>query len=427
VDTITLNNARGEFMRYLIVLLFAFQLYAADATMKIEKDVESRARIAIVDTSGAAAGIGEKFFSTLVSDLKISGHFLPEDTHHRGSMLGDTIAPSLKSKDYVLKYALTQSGGLSAVIKLYNASDATLIASKDYAINSSAKFPFLAHKIVSDVNRILKYPEVNWLNRYVIFSRYTGAKRSIIVLADYTMQYQKVVIKGGLNLFPKWADAQQKSFYYTSFNGVIPTLYRLNIYNGSKTRITSSQGMLVCTDVSRDGGRILLTMAPNAQPDIYEMSVGSRSTRRITRFAGIDVGGKYLGGERSIVFVSNRLGYANIFKKAIGSNAVSQIVYRGRNNNAVDANGNKVVYSSRESHNSFGLNNFNLYLTNANGSGTRPLTTTGVNQFPRFSTNGNAILYVKQYQNRSSVGYINLTSNQTLLFPLGGKVQSIDW
>jgi TolB protein len=168
-------------------------------------------------------------------------------------------------------------------------------------------------------------------------------------------------------------------------------------------------------------------MAPSAQPDIYEMNVGSRSTRRITTFGGIDVGGKYLGGERSIVFVSNRLGYANIFKKAIGSNAVSQIVYRGRNNNAVDANGNKVVYSSRESHNSFGLNTFNLYLTSANGSGTRPLTTTGVNQFPRFSTNGNAILYVKQYQNRSSVGYINLVSRQTLLFPLGGKVQSIDW
>ncbi|MEA3456935.1 MAG: Tol-Pal system protein TolB [Campylobacterota bacterium] len=414
-------------MRYLIILFFTFHLFAVDATLKIEKDVEDRARISLVDGSGSAVSIGERFFSTLVSDLKISGHFLPDATHHRGNISSNTVAPALKSKDYVLKYRLSQAGGLKATIKLFNASDATLLAVKDYSIASISKYPFMAHKIVSEINTMLKYPEVNWLNRYVIFSRYTAAKRSVIVLADYTMQYQKTVIRGGLNLFPKWADPRQKSFYYTSFNGVIPTLYRLNIYNGSKTKITSSEGMLVCSDVSQNGSKILLTMAPNAQPDIYEMSVVSRSKRRITNFAGIDVGGKYLGGERSIVFVSNRLGYANIFRQSVGSSAVSQVVFRGRNNNAVDAHGNKVVYSSRESHNSFGLNAFNLYLTNANGSGTRPLTTTGVNQFPRFSENGNTLLYVKQHQNRSSVGYINLASKQSLLFPLGGKVQSIDW
>ncbi len=414
-------------MKYIIILFFTIQLFAVDATLKIEKDVEDRARISLVDGSESTAGIGERFFSTLVSDLKISGHFLPDATHHRGSIGSNTISPALKSKDYVLKYSLSQAGGLKAVVKLFNASDASLVAVKDYSISSVNKYPFMAHKIVSEINTLLKYPDVNWLNRYVIFSRYTAAKRSIIVLADYTMKYQKTVIKGGLNLFPKWADPQQKSFYYTSFNGVLPTLYRLNIYNGSKTKITSSEGMLVCSDVSRNGSKILLTMAPNAQPDIYEMSVSSRSKRRITNFAGIDVGGKYLGGERSIIFVSNRLGYANIFKQSVGSSAVSQVVFRGRNNNAVDAHGDKVVYSSRESHNSFGLNAFNLYLTSANGSGTRPLTTTGVNQFPRFSTNGNTLLYVKQYQNRSSVGYINLASKQSLLFPLGGKVQSIDW
>ncbi len=414
-------------MKFLLLCIVTIQLFAVDATLKIEKDVEHRARISLVDGSGVSADIGQKFFSTLLSDLRISGHFLPDPKHHRGSLQSSTIDPSLKSKDYILKYSLSQTGGLKATIKLFNVSDATLIASKDYGIASAKKYPFIAHKIVSDINAILKYPDVSWLNRYVIFSRYTVAKKSVIILADYTMQYQKTVISGGLNLFPKWADTQQKSFYYTSFNDFIPTLYRLNIYNGAKTKIISSEGMLVCTDVSQNGSKLLLTMAPNAQPDIYEMQVSSRSRRHIAGFDGIDVGGKYLGGEQKIVFVSNRLGYANIFKQSIGSSAVSQLVFRGKNNNAVDAHGNQVVYASRESHNSFGLNAFNLYLTNSNGSSPRPLTTTGVNQFPRFSTNGNVILYVKQYKNRSSVGYINLLSNKSLLFPLGGKVQSIDW
>lgn len=413
-------------MRYLLFIMVTLQLFAVDATLTIAKDVEQRARISLVDGSVQSA-LSEKFFNTLLSDLKISGHFLPETTHNVGSFSNDAIDPMMKSKDLIMKYTLVQSGGLKVIVKLFKASNASLIATKDYSISSVDKFPFLAHKVVSEINTLLGFPEVDWLNRYVVYSRYTGAKRSVIVLADYTMQYQKSVISGGLNLFPKWADSEQKSFYYTSFNGTLPTLFRLNIYNGSRSSITSSQGMLVCSDVSKNGSNLLLTMAPNGQADIYEMSVSSHATRRVTDFAGIDVGGKYLNGGGAVAFVSNRLGYANIFKTSISGGSVSPLVSKGRDNNSVDTNDDQVVYSSRESSSGFGMNSFNLYLTNSSGSGTRALTTTGVNQFPRFSANGDAILFVKHQGNRSSIGYINLASKQSMLFPLGGKVQSIDW
>jgi TolB protein len=169
-------------------------------------------------------------------------------------------------------------------------------------------------------------------------------------------------------------------------------------------------------------------MAPEGQADIYEMSSSGGAKKRITRFNGIDVSGKYVDNESSIVFVSNRLGYANIFKKSIHSSAVSQVVYHGRNNNACDAYGDKIVYSSRESQNAFGSNTFNLYLTSSHGSSTHPLTTTGSNQFPRFSSDGSVVLFIKHSDYGSSIGYTNLTSHQSLLFPLGGrKIQSIDW
>lgn len=413
-------------MRFLLFVVLSLQLFAVDATLTIVKDVEQRARISLVDGSSQSA-LTQKFFNTMLSDLKISGHFLPDMKHHLGGISNNTIDPKMKSKDIVMKYTLVQSAGLKVVVKLFKASNSSLIATKDYSISSVNKFPFLAHKVVSEINTLLGFPEVNWLNRYVVFSRYTGAKKSVIILADYTMQYQKSVIRGGLNLFPKWADSQQRSFYYTSFNGTLPTLYRLNIYNGSKSKITSSQGMLVCSDVNKNGSKILLTMAPNGQADIYEMSLSSRSTRRVTNFAGIDVGGKYLNGGSSIAFVSNRLGYANIYKTSLSGGSVTQLVSRGKNNNAVDTNDDKVVYSSRESSSAFGANSFNLYLTNSSGSSIKVLTTTGINQFPRFSANGDTILYVKHQNNRSSIGYINLASKQNMLFPLGGKVQSIDW
>jgi len=412
-------------LRYLLLVLLSLNLFAFDASLKIEKDVEQRSRIAVED---ASTSLNDKFFNILLSDLKISGHFLADTTHYRGDFSSNFIAPALKSKEYVLRYVLTQKSGTKLTIRLLKASDGKELLKKSYAIPTTGKAPFLAHKAISDINNVLKYPSISWINRYVVFARYTSAKQSEIILADYTFNYKKVIIRGGLNLFPKWADSNQKSIYYTSYAGIIPALYRLNIYSGSKQKITSSEGMLVCSDVSKNGSKILLTMAPEGQADIYEMSSSGGSKKRITRFNGIDVSGKYVDNESSIVFVSNRLGYANIFKKSINGNGVSQVVYHGRNNNAVDAYESKIVYSSRESQNSFGNNTFNLYLTSSAGSGTRPLTARGTNQFPRFSTDGSVLQYIKHSGRGSSIGYTNLNSKQSLLFPLGTKkIQSLDW
>jgi TolB protein len=416
---------KGSCLRYLLLLLVTLNLFAVDATLTIEKDVEQRARIALEDGSVVP---DEKLFHILLSDLKISGHFLVDESKYQGSFEGNIIDPALKSQEYVLKYIMTRSSGTKLVVRLMKASDGKQIFKKSYAISSTAKMPFLAHKAVSDINKVLKFPSIDWINRYVLFARYTTPKRSEIVLADYTFTYQKTIIRGGLNLFPKWADRNQRAFYYTSYRGMVPTLYKLNIYNGSRTKIASSEGMMICSDVSQDGSKLLLTMAPSGQPDIYEMDLRSGSKTRVTRFNGIDVNGKYVDNESRMVFVSNRLGYANIFKKDIHGSAVSQVVYHGRNNNAVDAYGRKIVYTSRESNSAFGSNTFNLYLTSTDSTTTRPLTTTGKNQFPRFSADGSVILYVKYRGNSSSVGYINLHTKQSLLFPMDGrKLQSIDW
>ena len=420
-----ISTIKGKHLRIIYFLLLSLHLYAVDATMKIEKDVEQRARVALVDGSPTS---NNTFFKILLSDFKISGHFLADAAYHKGDLHSNFIHAGLKSKEYVIKYALIQGQRTTLVVRLLSTSDARELFKKSYTIPSKNKVPFLAHRAVSDINKVLHYPDVSWLNRYVIFSRYTTPGQSQIVLADYTFHYKKVIISGGLNLFPIWADKAQKSFYYSSYSGLTPTLYKINIYTGAKQQIVTSEGMLVCSDVSRDGSKLLLTMAPQGQADIYEYALSSHSKTRITTFNGIDVNGQYIDNESRIVFVSNRLGYANVFKKVIHGASVSQVVYHGRNNNACTAYQDKIVYSSRESKNSSGKNTFNLYLTSSHGANTRPLTSTGTNQFPRFSTDGSVILYIKHRGHGSSIGYINLESYQSLLFPLAGrKIQSIDW
>jgi len=400
-------------------------LFGVDATLQIEKDVEDRTHIAVVDSSSIH---NAKIYDILKSDLKISGHFLVYADMFKESFDTPVISPKLKNQEYVLKYKYEQDSGAKLVIRLLKASNSQEVFKKSYAIGSRAKAPFLIHKAVYDINGFLRYPDIGWINRYVIFSRYTTPRHSEIVVADYTFNYKKVVIRGGLNLFPKWADRNQRSFYYTSFNGLYPTLYKLNIYTGAKSKIVSSEGMLVCSDVSSHSSKILVTMAQDSQPDIYELDTITKAKKRITRFNGIDVNGKYVDDEQSIVFVSNRLGYANIFKKSINGNGVRQVVYHGKNNNSVDSYKNEIVYSSRESSNAFGRNNFNIYLSDSDGIRTRAITTTGSNQFPRFNSDGSVVQYIKHQGNQSYIGYSNIKSHKSLLFDLGvKKIQAIDW
>jgi len=415
-------------MRFIfsIIMLLTVLMGDSDAELTIKKKVDNRSKIAIADGSAAVdSSIAKKVFSLFLNDLKLSGNFSADSNHYIAAYDSAILPSELKSNKYALKYRLDNINGANLSIILIQTNNGVKLFQKSYSISSFNKYPFLVHKAVSDINRILGYGSIDWMNRLVLFTRYVASRQSEIILSDYTFTYKHPIIRSGLNLFPKWSDKSQSSFYYTAMNGSRPVLYRYHLNNGTKDMITSSDGMLVCSDVSSNGSKLLLTMAPNGQPDIYEFDIATKAATRLTDFSGIDVSGQYMSGEKQIVFVSNRLGYPNIFKKYLTSPSVSPVVSRGRNNNSCDAFGNKIVYSSRESSERFRGNTFNIYLNSASGS--MPLTSSGDNQFPRFSSDGNVILYVKQQSGKSLVGYVDIDTKESSMFNVGSKVQSIDW
>jgi len=411
-------------MKYIITfLLLTANLLAVDAVLTIEKDVDSKASIAIIEDSSTANSSSNhsKMFSLLLNDIKMSGHFNADKTSRKGSFENTMLPPELNNREYVLKYSYSSSGTKLAV-KLVLVSENRVILEKGYSVNSSKRYPFLAHNAIVDINNALGYDDISWMKRYLIFSKYTGSRSSQIWIADYTLLFSNKIVSGGLNLFPKWANAGQSAFYYTSYNTGLPTLYKVDMHSSSRNEVISSEGMIVCSDVSADGSRLLLTMAPNAQTDVYEYNVHSGTKKKLTKFRGIDVNAKYLGDENSIAFVSNRTGKANIYTKSIGSSSVSKAAHYGTNNSSCDANGENILYSVKEGSNS------NIYLGTANSSYVRPLTSNGINRFPRFSSNGKVVLYIKQRGNGNTIGYMNLATKANSLYKMmNGRIQSIDW
>ena len=416
-------------MKIFFSLLLLFTLsYSNDATIEVIKKVDSLPTIAVEDSSISYDDTFKmRFFKSLIADLNVISIF-NVDRHYRTTYYNDSsVLVENKDMNYVLRYKMFQddNGALNIDMKLFEKDEE--VFSKSYRVSRDDIYMFVSHAIAYDINDYMGEPSVAWMKKKVIFARIVAPKKSEIVISDYTLTYQHTIVKGGFNIFPKWANRAQNAFYYTSLDSAQPTLKYVDIKTGEVKSIISSDGMMICSDVSDDGKRLLLTMAKHGQPDIYTYDVDTHQYRRETRYSGIDVNGQFMSRER-IVFISNRLGYPNVFSKRLDTNEIEQMVYYGRSNSACSANRNYIVYKARESSNAFSKNTFNLHLISLKSDFIRRLTATGINEFPRFSKDGDAIIFIKNYKGQSAIGIIRLNHNKNYLFPLRyGRVQSMDW
>ena len=416
-------------MKILFLLFLLFNIaYAGDATIEVIKKADSLPTLAIEDSSISYDDTFKlRFFKSLVADLNVISLFNVE-RHHRIVPYNDSsVLVNNKDMAYVLRYKIFEddNGAMNLQMKLLQGGSE--VFSKNYRVSKKNIYMFVSHAIAYDINEYMGAEPVTWMKRKIIFSRIVAPKKSEIIIADYTLAYQHVIIKGGFNIFPKWADRSQTSFYYTSLDSPTPTLKYVDIKTASVKSILSSDGMMICSDVSSDGNTLLLTMAKDGQPDIYTYDVKSHKYKRQTTYKGIDVNAQFMNKD-TIAFISSRLGYPNVFMKTLSTNEIEQIVYYGNSNSACSAHGHYIVYKARESSNAFSENTFNLHLVSTKTDLIRRLTATGVNEFPRFSKDGDAIIFVKNYKGQSSIGIIRLNFNKNYLFPIkSGRIQSMDW
>lgn len=419
---------------FIYLLVFSSFLFAqVDANLEIVKKAKTLPKIAVnIANDSSEIATLSKIKEILVKDLIISGHF---DVAINNQELKfedepDVIRLSNEGLDLYLLISAKRSldGSYTLYTKLFDINAKSLTLQKSYTTLKEERFPFLAHRTAISINDHFKAPSIDWMDKFVVFSTYTDSKKANIMIGDYTLNYKKTIIRGGLNIFPKWADNEQKSIYYTSYNYAKPTLVKLNIYTQERSIVMQSDGMIVASDVNSDGSKVLITASPNNQPDVYLYDVRSKTAKQVTNYSGIDVSAQFIDDESRMVFVSDRLGYPNIFAKSFNSRGVERLVYHSRNNSSATSFKDNIVYVSRENENELSNRTFNLYLMSTKTDDLKRLTSNGVNQFPKFSKDGESLLFIKTYNSQSSVGIIRLNFNKSYLFELqGSRIQSIDW
>jgi TolB protein len=381
--------------KILIILFFIAGLFANEIV--ITKYLENKPAIS-VEFNG-----DKNVLKILKMDLKVLDHF-----NYKFNDENTSFKVNFEYKNKVL------------TVRYFNNNN--LIQTRIYKSNTYAFFPFLVHKAVYDLNKYFNLPDAKFLIRKVVYSMLVAPKQANIYISDYTLSYKKRLISGGLNIFPKWADEKQRTIYYTKL-GRYATIYRYNIYTGKKEKILSSPGLAIVSDVRKN--KILITLAPQGLPDIYEYDTNSKRLIRLTKYSGIDVSGKFWG--EKIAFVSDRYGIPFIFSKDLNTGNVTRVLYQGKNQIGVDTFKNLLVVSVRESANAFSDNTFNLFLLNKNDDSLKRLTFGGQNMYANFSVDGNSIMFIKRENFFSKIGIIRLKENKVFYYKLPKILQSFDW
>lgn len=407
--------------KILIACLLILQVVlAADAKFEI---VKGGKKVPTIMIHIGNADLEQKISKLLIKDLEMSGNFSVVSQEKEREENPSYVFYQAKSID-LFAFIFQENGGFG--LELFDVHSKKKVLQRVYKLPIK-EYPFLAHKMANAINQYLGAPSIEWMERKIVLSKLIAPSKSAIVIADYTLTFQENIIDDGLNIFPKWADKEQTSIFFTKYLDQ-PTILKYDLKKKKFKKILSSQGIAVVSDVSDDYQKILVSMSPIAQADVYLYDLMARSLKRLTNYPGIDVGANFVENKKKIIFISDRLGYPNVFSMNFDGSGVEQAVFHGRNNSSTTSNGEYVVYSSREEKNEFGTSVFNLYLIGLDGSAIRRLTSYGANQMPRFSQDGENIMFLKNTETQSALGIVRLRYNKTFLFPISKvKIQSFDW
>jgi len=398
-------------MRVFIIFLFIIISYGEN--LDITKYVTNTIPKIIVEQTN----VPTKLLRMLNKDSKLLTHY---NVIFKTQIKDRNQTDNYGEYNYLLQIKYTKN---SLTAKLKNLISNKVVLYKRYKIPNFNTYPFMIHSLSYDINEKLGYGKAKWIKSKLVYAVSTAPKESSIFLSDVTLTYRKKIISGGLNIFPKWANPTQTEIYYTKLENR-PVLYKYNIFTGQKSRIFSSNGMLIVSDVKKDN--LLLTLAIDDQPDIYKYNLKTKKLQRITKYPGIDVNGQFYG-DNDIVFISDRLGYPNVYQKNLLTNSISRVIFNGKNHISVTTHKDNVVVSSRETNKAFGDNTFNLLLVNRNNNIVKRLTFGGKNILPTFSQSGDTILFIKKMRFNSQLGIIRLKENKIFYFKLSKRMQSFDF
>jgi len=291
-----------------------------------------------------------------------------------------------------------------------------------------ADLRYLAHKMADEVMKV--YGEKPLFTSKIAFVSNRDGNDELYMMDYDGANATRLTFNKVVDYSPSWSP-DGKMIAYTSYQSLVPGLYILNIYEGTRTAV-SLKGNNFSPAWSSDGKKLAFCSSMDGNSEIYTADASednikrkSFAIKRLTFNSGIDTAPSWSPTGREIVFTSDRGGTPQIYvMDAEGSN-VRRISFGGStylDSPAWSPAGDKIVFVARVE------SLFDLYLLNIRTRQIAKLTESNArNESPSWSPDGRHIVFTSNMKDGLQIFSIDADGQNLRQLTTKGANKLPDW
>ena len=395
--------------------------------------------IALPDFVGAGedAKLGADITGVIASDLKRSGLFLPLDpSTFVQRVIGPDETPRFADWRVINAQALVvgsiarqSDGRLRAEFRLWDVFATSQITGQQF-FTSPDNWRRVAHIIADAIYERLT-GEKGYFDTRVVFVAESGPKDNRVkrlAIMDQDGANVRYLTDGkDLVLTPRFNPSAQEITYMSYPGGEQqPHVYLLNLDTGQRELVGDFPGMTFAPRFSPDGQKVIVSLQPGSNANIYTMDLRSKSTTRLTDDAAIDTSPSYSPDGSKIVFTSDRGGSPQLYVMGSDGSNPKRITFgEGTFETPVwSPRGDLIAFTRRDK------GQFAIGVIKPDGSGQRILTEGFHNEGPTWAPNGRVIMFFRDTPGANGgpqLWTIDLTGYNEYRIPLEGFASDPAW
>jgi len=313
-----------------------------------------------------------------------------------------------------------ESGQIKAQLFLHDVQRQQVVLAKEY-VADAAQYRKIAHRFANEIMKFFT-GEYGVFGTQIAFSSKVGRFKEIFVMDMDGSNVRQLTNDRGLAMSSSWNPAGN-ALAFTSYRSRIPDLFTIDVASRAITQVTRGPAMELGGRFL-PGDRFLVSRSIGDDSDILVLGKDGSVQAKLTPPNGaIDVSPVVSPDGTSMLFVSNRAGGPQVYSMRMDGSGVTRVSFVTSNyctSPSWSPKGDRIAFVCRAD------SGFQIFTAAPDGSSPLQLTSVGDNEDPEFSPDGRYLVFASTYERGAGNFGIALMRVDGSAFTYITKGRSID-